>query len=172
MIACRMATETQIDARRAALERLIDHAALFPPASMSIEDALAEDRRVRAEPTGWIVNRFVVPASRLAELGDVDLRLSVVADAEVPADSRIEAVEIPPSDTVLQGFSGEVYVERPIDSLAWLDELDGRRAKVRCGGAAVPSSRRSSAAAATAASSSRRPPVCIVPCARAVSTAS
>ena len=33
------------DARRAALGELIDHAALFPPASMSLEDALAEDAR-------------------------------------------------------------------------------------------------------------------------------
>jgi hypothetical protein len=62
-------------ARRAALSGLIDHAALFPPASMSMADALAEDARVRAEPTGWIVNRFVVPASRLGELDDRPLPL-------------------------------------------------------------------------------------------------
>ena len=35
------------DARRALLGRLIDHAALFPPASMTMEDAVAEDRAAR-----------------------------------------------------------------------------------------------------------------------------
>jgi hypothetical protein len=34
------------------LERLIDHAALFPPASMSLPDALEEDRRARESPHG------------------------------------------------------------------------------------------------------------------------
>jgi hypothetical protein len=56
------------DARRALLGRLIDHAALFPPASLPMDAALAEDRRARATPEGWILDRFVVPASRLPEL--------------------------------------------------------------------------------------------------------
>lgn len=127
-----------MDARRAAFERLIDHAALFPPASMSMADALAEDARVRASETGWIVGRFVVPASRLGELDGYDVALSVVLDAELPDDPRVEAVEVPPdgpSDTV---SLGEVYVERLLDDLDWLDELGGRRAKVRCGGKVTP----------------------------------
>ena len=128
-----------MDARRAALEKLIDHAALFPPASMTVEDALAEDERVRAADTGWIVGRFVVRASQLSQLGEREMPLSVVADADVPDDDRIEAVEIPLSNTVLQSPGRGVYVERPIGDLAWLEELDGARAKVRCGGDAVPS---------------------------------
>jgi hypothetical protein len=36
------------DARRALLGRLIDHAALFPPASLDMPAALEEDRRARA----------------------------------------------------------------------------------------------------------------------------
>ena len=43
-------------------EHLIDHAALFPPASMSMEDALAEDHRVRSGPEGWLVHRFGWPS--------------------------------------------------------------------------------------------------------------
>ena len=35
---------------------------------------------MRASDTGWIVNRFVCPASKLAELGDEPLRLSLVLD--------------------------------------------------------------------------------------------
>jgi len=56
------------DARRALLGALIDHAALFPPASMRMEDAVAEDRAARGGAYGWMLARFVCPASRLGEL--------------------------------------------------------------------------------------------------------
>ena len=128
-----------VDARRAALEKLIDHAALFPPASMTVEEALVEDARVRAAETGWIVGRFVVRASQLEEVSRLEAPLSVVADAAVPEDPRVEAVEVPLSNNLSLSPGPEVYVERPIRDLGWLDELDGARAKVRCGGEAVPS---------------------------------
>lgn len=127
-----------MNACRAALERLIDHAALFPPASMSVRDALAEDERVRGAETGWVVGRFVVRASQLGELGDAGLPLSVVADASVPDDARIEAVELPPSNKLLQSPGREVFAELPARDLDRLEELDGARAKVRCGGDTVP----------------------------------
>jgi hypothetical protein len=92
------------------------------------------------------VNRFVCPASKLGELGDDELRLSVVLDTgELPAaDARIEAVEAAGLDPeVLFDAAPEVYVELPLrDDVAFrilqLGEL-GLRAKVRCGGAAIPS---------------------------------
>lgn len=130
------------DARRALLAGVIDHAPLFPPASMSVRDALAEDRRVRHSDVGWLVNRFVCPLSKLAELRGEPLRLSLVVDAEPEGldDPRVEALELPPGSDVLAPRH-EVYVERPLDGLEWLDDLGarGRRAKVRCGGQAVPS---------------------------------
>lgn len=128
-----------MDARRAALEGLIDHAALFPPASMSVADAVAEDARVRADATGWVVGRFVVRASQLNELGAADLRLSVVADAALPVDARIEAVEVPPNAKERPSGDSEVFVERDTRDLTWLAELEGSGAKVRCGGERVPS---------------------------------
>jgi hypothetical protein len=119
-----------VDARRALLERLIDHAALFPPASMSMPDALGEDRRARASEHAWILGRFVVPASRLAELGDEDRALSAIADADA-SDERIEAIET----RALGEYVGEVYVEgAPLDDIA----AHGHRAKIRCGGERVP----------------------------------
>ena len=129
-----------IDARTAALAGLIDHAALFPPASMSLANALTEDARVRAGAESVLVRRFVVPASRLDELGPAELPLSVVLDAPYAGlDPRVEAVEAPPGadlDAVV-GLAGEAYAELPAD----LDRLAalGLRAKVRCGGARVPS---------------------------------
>jgi hypothetical protein len=140
------AVETRTDARRALLERLIDHAPLFPPASMSMEDALAEDARVRAADTGWIVGRFVCPASRLRDLGDFPLPLSVVVDigpADVRLDRRIEAVEIPPTLDPDCGLEPpELYWEFPRDDMEYgvTECLDlGIRAKIRCGGVSVPS---------------------------------
>jgi hypothetical protein len=134
-----------VDARRALLDRLIDHAALFPPASMTVEAALAEDTRLRAGPYAWLVGRFVVPASRVHELGGADLRLTVVLDGPVPDDPRIESVESPPGvdSETLVGAAPDVYAEVPLASdnlsrvLERLANL-GLRAKFRCGGVSVP----------------------------------
>lgn len=126
------------------LEGIVDHAAMFPPASLSVPDALAEDARVRASDNAWLVGRFVARSSQLRELGDVPLRLTVVLDDvdTVLDDARVEAVEVPPA--VAAGVDvpvDEVYVERPVDRLDWLEEVAalGRQAKVRCGGASSPS---------------------------------
>ena len=134
------------DAGKALFAGLIDHAPTFPPARLPLDEGLAEHRRVRGSKHGWIVNRFVCPASKLPELGDEPLRLSVVVDTgELPApDPRIEAVEAAGIDPeVLFDAAPEVYFELPLrDDVSFrilqIGEL-GLRAKVRCGGAMVPS---------------------------------
>ena len=50
-----------VDARRALLTALFDHAPMFPPANMSLPDALVEDERAQASPDAWLLGRFVVP---------------------------------------------------------------------------------------------------------------
>ena len=137
--------DSTADARRALFAGLIDHAPTFPPAQLSLTDGLAEHRHIRAGETGWVVNRFVCPASRLPELGDEPLRLSVVVDeGTLPqTDSRIEAVEVAGLDPeVLVDAAPEVYCELPLRydvsfRILQLGEL-GIRAKVRCGGAVTP----------------------------------
>jgi hypothetical protein len=130
------------DARGALLSRLIDHAPLFPPASLELPQALEEDRRASAHPSSFMLGRFVCPASRLAELPDVGRGVSVVLDTlESELDSRVEAVEAPPGVDIgrLVGLAEEVYLEVPLDDDldARLDEIGQRgvRAKVRCSGA-------------------------------------
>jgi hypothetical protein len=131
--------------RRALFGGLIDHAPTFPPEELPLEQGLAEHRRVRASEHGWIVNRFVCPASKLGDLGDEPLRLSVVLDTgTLPGpDERIEAVEAAGIDPeVLFDAAPEVYVELPLRHdvsfrILQLGEL-GLRPKVRCGGAAIP----------------------------------
>jgi hypothetical protein len=120
-----------MDARHALLGRLIDHAPLFPPASLPLNEALAEHARARAGEHAWLLGRFVTPASRLTELGDAELRLSVVLDETVGLlDPRIEAVEVPPGVEPPAYAPTEVYLEGRIEPAF--------RAKVRCGGARVP----------------------------------
>ena len=133
------------DGRVALLSRLIDHAPLFPPASLELPEAIGEDRRASAHPASFMLGRFVCPASRLSELPDVERGLSVVLDnlesgVWLKPDPRVEAVEAPPGADLasLVGLADEVYVEVPLDDdlVARLAEVEryGLRAKVRCSG--------------------------------------
>jgi hypothetical protein len=146
----------QDDVRRALLERLIDHAALFPPASMTMEDALAEDRAARSSPYAWMLDRFVCPATRLGELDELDAPVSVVLDGELeaPADAielRLDRARPDSRDLLrlaneLSQWSEEVYYELVLDA-TWRDSIPatvgaiaavGGRVKLRCGGDLVP----------------------------------
>ncbi|MBV8724036.1 MAG: hypothetical protein JO078_12170 [Candidatus Eremiobacteraeota bacterium] len=53
---------------RAAFSRLIDYAGLFPPAQLSLPDALAEYDAARRGPHAWMLGRFIIPG-RLASEG-------------------------------------------------------------------------------------------------------
>jgi hypothetical protein len=146
------------DARRALLTGLIDHAALFPPASMDMPEAIAADRAARATPEAWMLDRFICPASRLGELPADAPRLSVVLDggegdlegiAEALADGRaVELVEgridptwIPDTQQLVRAKLGEgvqAYWELPPGrglrgEVAAVREA-GAGAKIRCGG--------------------------------------
>jgi hypothetical protein len=134
-----------IDARVALLARLIDHAPLFPPASLPLDAAVAEDRRARDSASAFVLGRFVCPASRLGEIPDlVGARVSVVLDGPFAPDERVVAAETRPSFDPGAGVpqAEDVYVETPLDDdlddrLDQLAEL-GLHAKVRCGGESVP----------------------------------
>jgi hypothetical protein len=126
------------DARRALLERLIDHAPMFPPAQLPLDAALADHEAARASDAAWMVNRFVVRASEFVP-ERMPEHLSVVADAPVANDPRVEAIELPQRDVL--PAAPEVYVEvQPDADLGPLKER-GLRAKIRCGGERVPTPR-------------------------------
>jgi hypothetical protein len=134
------------DARFALLARLFDHAPLFPPASLPLPQALAEDERARRSGQAFALGRFVCPASQLAELPRSERALSLVLDGPLPAAARIAAVEARPGAELapLAALAPEVYAEVEVDGVleARLDAIasQGLRAKVRCGGASVPTS--------------------------------
>jgi hypothetical protein len=125
-------------ARHALLERLIDHAPLYPPASLPLADALADHRAATASPHGWLVRRFVCPASKLGELPPGPLRLSVVLDEGTTVDDpRVEAVELPPG-RLHEPPVREAYAEVPPEADLAPLAARGLRVKVRCGGESVP----------------------------------
>lgn len=151
-------------ALRALLHEAVDYAGLFPPAALSMRDAVAEYANHRAESDAWMLGRFVVPATRLGEWDDaargvlaMDWRLAVLAPT---VDATLERTlvqfnethagramvdivevratresEIPRAGTVA---GAPIYVEVPIsDDPAPLVAAIGRagaRAKVRTGG--------------------------------------
>jgi hypothetical protein len=146
------------DARRALLERLIDHAALFPPASLDMPAAMAEDRRARASAEAWMLGRFICPASRLGELPDDAPALSVVLDGgegdlETVAaagrdvelvEARIDPAWIPDTQALVrEKLPGvQAYWELAPDrglrgAVAAVREAEAG-AKIRCGGETVP----------------------------------
>ena len=103
------------------LTGLIDYAGLFPPASLSMEEAVRSYDSYRRGPYAWMLNRFIVPAARAHEV-PVDFPLSVLGDAPYEVIETKEIVE-PNGRTV--------YVEGvPVSELA----KRGLRAKIRTGG--------------------------------------
>lgn len=122
---------------------LIDHAPTFPPASLPLDEALAEDQRAQESPYAWMLGRLVIPAAAVPQVPFRERALSVVVNGPLEEDRRTEALEIPPGVQSPRPDGVEVYVEIPLADgfeveLAELS-LRGLRAKVRCGGAAQPS---------------------------------
>ena len=87
------------------LRQSIDYAGLFPPAGLGMSPAVQNYIRYRAGVDAWALGRFVVPATRLAELeksaADVSapgeharLQLSVLVGPDVSGDlARIAAFQ-------------------------------------------------------------------------------
>jgi len=146
---------TAIDAL---MRHAIDYAGVFPPARLSVTDALAEYVRVRDGTFGWVLGPFVVSSDHLSELSPAvvrDIPLSVVvrqpsvetmATFLRDADGlNVASVEIPPTrvDDVpaiaaVAARSTRVFFEtaRGDDLDASLDAVAaaGACAKIRTGG--------------------------------------
>jgi hypothetical protein len=149
------------DARRALLGRLIDHAALFPPASMDMPEAIESDRRARASEHAWMLDRFICPASKLADLPSEAPRLSVVLDGgEGDLEGVAEAIAVGREVELVEAridpawiLDTQALVRRKLPGVQAFWELPpsrglrgevavvgeaGAGAKIRCGGATVP----------------------------------
>jgi hypothetical protein len=133
-----------VDARRILLERLIDHAPMFPPARLPLPEALEDHRAARASDESWMLARFVAPAAVVGELPE-ELPVSAVLE-DGPVDG-VEAVEVRVSDRdeirAFPSVGAETYFElQQVTKCYLLVETIRERggfAKVRCGGGTVPS---------------------------------
>lgn len=92
------------------LTGLIDYAGLFPPASLDFASALNNFERYRESEHAWMLGKFIIPASRLAELttsfegssvpvsvlagDDLDLNLKSVRDFQRLQPASIQAIEV------------------------------------------------------------------------------
>jgi hypothetical protein len=138
------------------LTALIDYAGLFPPAGLDMSTAIQNFEQYRAGEFAWALGRFIVPASRLAELHS-PLPLSVLAGTNLEQDlvsiqafhrlhpGSIDSIEI--KVTTVEEFRNaaqqvpsefQVFFEVPVASspamLIAEMGLEGACAKVRTGG--------------------------------------
>ena len=108
---------------RVFLDHLIDYAGLFPPAALSMEDAVRNYARYRDGEYAFVLGPFVVPKDRVDEVPR-DFPLTILGVDEVKD---------------LNAARDHAFVE--ITDNALIPELArrGLRAKIRTGGDAVPS---------------------------------
>ncbi len=122
-------------ALEALLAKLIDYAGLYPPAALPLAIVCERYAGFLASPEGWILNRLVLPAAKLAEAKlPSAARVTLLVDSEpgpLPEQVRTLETRLP------HGLSLPTYCEAP------LDQITRAFAKVRTGGLtpdAIPSS--------------------------------
>lgn len=129
---------TTSPALKALLENLIDYAGVFPPASVSFDEALANYNSYRVGDHDWMLRWLVLDAAELPKIPDsFDGRLSLLSDAD---QTRAAAVET----KAVIAAQHPVYCEVPVNKLDELDSLQKGNcfAKIRTGGLkpeAIPS---------------------------------
>ena len=97
-----MTTDSTTASLRALMRDLIDYAGLFPPATLDMATAVRRYEQYRRGPAAWLLGRFIVPAGRLAELGEaaselldpaLPLRLSVLARGGASSEEFLANIE-------------------------------------------------------------------------------
>ena len=105
---------------RVLLKHLIDYAGLFPPAALSMQDAVRNYARYREGKYAWALGKFIVPKERVKEVPR-EFPLSVLGVDEVKAED-------------IDNAAPGAFIE--ITDTSLLPELKRRgfRAKIRTGG--------------------------------------
>lgn len=120
---------------RTLLTHLVDYAGLFPPAALTMQDAVRNYARYRDGEYSWLLGKFVVQQERAKEV-PAEFPLSILGIHEIKANTvdEVNAIE-----------SSDAFVE--ITDVSLLDAIarKGLRAKIRTGGLtedAFPTSQR------------------------------
>jgi hypothetical protein len=119
---------------QALLSNLIDYAGLYPPAALPLHDVARKYAAYRASTHSWMLNRVVLPVTKLAEAPLEDgWRITLLVDDEPgPLPPQVETLE----SKLTHRLSLPTYCEAPID------QIHAAFAKVRTGGLtpdAIPS---------------------------------
>ena len=111
---------------RALLANLIDYAGLYPPAALSLREVGEKYDAYRRSPESWMLNRLVLPASRLTEAEVCEeWRVTLLVDEEPgPLPPQVETLET----KLAHRLSLPTYCETS------LDRVTDAFAKVRTGG--------------------------------------
>ena len=119
------------------LANLIDYAGLFPPAALSMEEALANYARYRSGEHAWMLGRFIVPAAHAAEVPS-DVPVSIIGVDELKAETEEDVHRIgTESRRRPGGRPGGVsppYLEITDIDLIEHISIHGLRVKIRTGG--------------------------------------
>jgi hypothetical protein len=107
---------------RTLLAGAIDYAGMFPPATLTLEQAARNYVAYRHGPERWLLGRFVCPMERLAQwcsmVGDDcrELPLSLIAVAAQDCDDLIESLEAGWSRVGVLGCRPQAFEARlPVD---------------------------------------------------------
>jgi hypothetical protein len=119
---------------RALLTNLIDYAGLYPPAALPLRIVIERYRGFLASPDAWILNRLVLPLSKIREAPiESHWRITaLVEDEPGPLPRQVETLEV----KLPHKLSLPTYCEAPIGQIA------DAYIKVRAGGLtpeAIPS---------------------------------
>ena len=108
------------------MSNLIDYAGLYPPASLPLPTVIQNYEQYLASPDNWILNRLVLPATKLNEVQlGANWRITLLVDRDAgPLPPQIETLETKGAGRL----SLPTYCEVPLDRIT-----DGF-AKVRTGG--------------------------------------
>jgi hypothetical protein len=127
---------------------LVDDAALFPPTSLHMDEALARHRRDVESGNPVLTHRFLCPASRidrLRSMAERPPRIGLIVDTpEVPPfdDLPVDIVELPlPEDESVEDLAGRLALPPEVRLFAEVSPGKvsvtvprGAGLKVRCGG--------------------------------------
>jgi hypothetical protein len=131
-------SKTVAPSLQALLERLIDYAGIYPPASVTLDTAVENYGSYRNSSYSWMLRWLVVGAAEVPSLPkSLDGSLSVLAEAD---DSRAASIE---AKNIVHA-AHPVYCEVAVGNLEQLDAVkqSGCFAKIRTGGVkpeAIPS---------------------------------
>lgn len=87
---------------KALLSGIVDYAGMFPPASLTLADALEHYANHRGGPYKWMLSRFICPAGKLGEIHPAELRgadkaspwrLAIIGRGGADLDSFLQALQ-------------------------------------------------------------------------------